>query len=91
LRYLMRDLSMLSDEPTPICIDNRSAIALGKNFISNKRTKHIDIRFHFIREKVHEGVIVLLPIATTEMPADCLTKPLGQQKFLHCKTRIFGM
>ena len=91
LRCLMRDLGLLTEVPTTLYIDNRSAIVLGKNFISNKRTKHIDIRFHFIREKVHEGLIVLLPIATTEMPADCLTKLLGQQKFLPCKSRIFGM
>ena len=36
LRYLMRDLGLLTEVPTTICIDNRSAIALGKNYISNK-------------------------------------------------------
>jgi hypothetical protein len=91
LRFLFRDLGLPMQAPTSISIDNRGAIALGKNFISNKRTKHIDIRFHFIREKVRDGVITLHPIATKDMPADCLTKPLGSQKFLQNRSLLFGM
>jgi hypothetical protein len=90
LKFLFRDLGFNVSVPTTLCIDNQGAIALGKNYISNKRTKHIDIRFHFIREKVHDGTIVLQPIPTLEMPADCLTKPLGPQKFLRMRSRLFG-
>ena len=81
MRFLFRDLGLPMQASTGISIDNRGAIALGKNFISNKRTKHINIRFHFIREKVKDGVITLHPIGR-RYAADCLTKPLGYQKFL---------
>ncbi len=52
---------------------------MESDFISNRRTKHIDIKFHFIREKVGDGVIRLLYTPTAEMIADCLTKPVGKQ------------
>ena len=64
-----------------IYCDNSSAIALSKNFVFHKRTKHIDAKFHYIRELVNNGEIVLQHCRTEEKFADILTKPLAQKKF----------
>ena len=62
-----------------------SAIYLVKNQVYHARTKHIDIRFHFIREILDEGDIELLNIHTKENPSDMLTKVVSVVKFTHCK------
>ena len=53
MRRVLKDLSQNHQEPTIIFFDNNSAITLSKNHVFHKRTKHIDIRFHFIRELVN--------------------------------------
>ena len=64
-----------------IFCDNSSAIALSKNSVFHKRTKHIDTKFHYIRELVNNGEIILEHCRTQEKFADILTKPLGQKSF----------
>ena len=49
-----------------------------------KKTKHIDIRAHFIRDVISEGAIEMLKIATAENPADMMTKTIPAVKFKHC-------
>ena len=61
--------------------DNQSALLLAKNDTTAKRTKHVDIRYHFVREKVHEGKIELKYLKSENMIADIFTKPLGATKF----------
>ena len=60
--------------------DNQGAIALVENPVHHQRTKHIDIRFHFIRDQVTNGCIKVQYLQTKEMIADCLTKPVGRTK-----------
>ena len=55
LRRLLADLQALPVEPTVIMEDNQSAIAIARNPILHARTKHIDIRYHYVREAVQEG------------------------------------
>ena len=64
-----------------IFCDNSSAIALSMNSVFHKRTKHIDTKFHYIRELVNSGEIVLEHCRTQEQVTDILTKPLGQKSF----------
>ncbi len=67
---------------TPILnMDNQGAIALGKNPVHHNRTKHIDIKYHFIREKVLNGEIDLRYCPTQDMIADTLTKALAKPSF----------
>ena len=61
-----------------------SAIHLAKNQVYHARTKHIDVRFHFVREILDEGDIKLLKIHTKENLTDMLTMVSGV-KFTHCK------
>ena len=57
------------------------SIALSKNSVFHKRTKHIDTKFHYIRELVSNGEIVLQHCRTEEQLADIITKPLAQNSF----------
>jgi len=65
--------------------DSMSAIYLAKNQVYHARTKHVDIRFHFVREILDEDDIELLKIHTKENPVDMLTKVVSCVKFTHCK------
>ena len=60
--------------------DNTSAINLSKNPIKHSRTKHIDIRYHFLRDHVQNGDISLEFIDTNNQLADILTKPLNEER-----------
>ena len=63
--------------------DNQGAIYLAKDDKFHQRTKHIDIRYHFIRQHVENGDITLVYCATENMTADILTKALPSMKQKH--------
>jgi len=69
--------------------DIMSAIYLAKNHVYHERTKHIDIKFHFIWEIFDEGDIKLQKIHTKENPTDMLTKVALRVKFAHCKELFY--
>lgn len=82
LQFLMGELLPENENKPILAMDNQSAIKLIKNPENHKRTKHIDIRFHFIREKyVKEKLFDLKFVSTTQQIADILTKPLARDKF----------
>jgi len=81
MKRMLRSLGQEQEKATMIFCDNSSAIALSKNSVFHKRTKHIDTRFHYIRELVSNGEIVLQHCRTQEQVADILTKPLDQKSF----------
>ncbi|GKF65100.1 hypothetical protein Tco_0188548 [Tanacetum coccineum] len=64
----------------PIYCDNKSAIALCCNNVQQSRSKHIDIRFHFIKEQVENGVVELYFVNTEYQLADIFTKSLGRER-----------
>ena len=81
LRRLLMDINALPNGPTVLMEDNQGAIAIAKNPIVHARTKHIDIRYHYIREAVQGRTIKLEYCPTNEMLADILTKPLSKGRF----------
>lgn len=85
LRRLLSDLGWELSQPTAVMEDNQGAIAIVKNPVQHKRTKHIDIRHHFIREAVERGEIAVDYCPTNQMVADILTKPLPKPKFLQLR------
>ena len=87
LRQLMKELQIDCTTATTMYEDNQGAIAMSRNPVLHKRTKHIDIKYHFVREKTQDGTIELKYCPTNEMVADILTKPLskGQFEYLRCK------
>ena len=71
----------LSFDRVPIFVDNLSAISIAKNNVLYSRTKHIDIRFHFLRDNHETGHIDLNRVPSERQTADILTKPLEQDTF----------
>jgi hypothetical protein len=65
--------------------DSQSAMALAHNPVHHARTKHIDVRLHYIRDKVADGTIKLTYCPTYDMIADILTKPLPKPQFLRLR------
>jgi len=80
LNRLLTELGEMSKVPI-LNLDNQGALALAKNPVHHSRTKHIEIRYHFIREKVLKNEIELRYCATQNMIADILTKPLAKPSF----------
>ena len=68
-------------EKIPIYCDNTSAIAITQNPVQHSRTKHIDIRYHFIREHVMNGTVELHFVPTDKQLAEIFTKPLDENTF----------
>ena len=85
LRRLSTELGCLPTGPTLIYEDNQASIAMAKNPQFHGRAKHIDIRYHFIREQIELGIIKLEYCPTEVMTADMLTKGLNGERF--CKLR----
>jgi hypothetical protein len=90
LRSLLEELGFSESEPTHLLCDNQGALALARNPVNHPRTRHIQLRFHFIRKAVARKQIFLEYCPTDEMVADVLTKGLGTIK--HYKfIRMLGM
>jgi hypothetical protein len=83
LRTLIKELFGEIKGPTTLYSDNQSAIALTKDHQHHMRTKHIDIRFHFIQWIIEEGKVRLIYCPTVDMLADLLTKALPTAKVKH--------
>ena len=81
LRRLLRDIGFVQKAPTVIAEDNQGAICLSQNPRDHSRTKHIDIKFHYIREKVSGRELQVQYCATGDMVADTLTKGLPKPAF----------
>ncbi|PLW40465.1 hypothetical protein PCANC_09340 [Puccinia coronata f. sp. avenae] len=93
LQSLMQSINGSSIYPIDIFTDNQAALALSRNPLANQRTKHIDVKFHFVCEAVDKGWVNISYISTAVMPADGLTKSLANPKhsaflsFLKMKVR----
>ena len=89
-RGLLAELGVTVATSSVIYGDNQSTVALSANGIKSERTKHIDIKWNFITEKVSEGVIQLVWIPTTEQQADIFTKALAKPQFEVLRTLLLG-
>ena len=67
-----------------VYIDSQSALQLCKNPVFHERTKHVDVRYHFIKERVTDGSIIVEKIATENNPSDISTKVVLLSKFKLC-------
>lgn len=88
LRRLLEDLRFSSQEGVPIFCDSQSAIAIGKNPVQHRRTKHIQIKYHVVREAERNGDIKLQYCKSEEQLADVLTKALGRQSFERFRDKL---
>lgn len=79
----MGELGVKQKTVTVYC-DSSRALHLYKNPTHHERTKHIDIKIHFIRNKVSKGAMKMSKVHTDESPADMLTKVVSIAKFKMC-------
>ena len=80
LRGVLQDLGEVQTKATSIKCDNQSAVMLAKNPVHHDRTKHIEIKHHFIRELIAKEEVQLDNCQTNEQVADLFTKSLPQMK-----------
>ena len=79
LRLLLSELGLHQREPTKLWCDNESAISLARNPESHKRSKHIDVRYHYIREQIAKSVMEISYVNTKNQLADILTKAVDTE------------
>lgn len=83
LRYYKLEQGTMS-----LFVDNKSVIDISKNPVQHSRTKHIDIRHHFILKLVEENVVSLDYVKTKDQLIDILTKPLDSKQFEYLRSVI---
>ena len=80
LRQLFADMKCHSRESVILFADNQGAIALANNPVQHQRSKHIDIKYHFIRDEIMSGIVDLRYIPSEENVSDIFTKPVSKNK-----------
>ena len=88
LTFLLKDIHTASPLPVSLYCDNNSAIHIAQNPSFHERTKHIELDCHLVREKLHTGLIHLLPISTKLQLADIMTKPLHPGPFQNILSKL---
>ena len=78
---MLKDMHIHYDDPIPIFCDNTSVIIISKNPVMHSKTKHIPIKYHFLREQVLSKVIKLEYVGTKDQIVDIFTKPLPKSQF----------
>ena len=81
IKRVLKELGQLDEGCTTIMCDNSSTIKLSKNPVLHGRSKHIDVRFHFLRNLTKEGIITLVHCGSQDQIADIMTKPLKLESF----------
>jgi hypothetical protein len=81
---------LLGREPevVELKVDSKSPLTLVRNPVFHERSKHIDLRYHFIRNCLAEGTVSVTYINTVDQLTDILTKALGRVKFQELRARI---
>lgn len=88
LSRLVADITCSDVKKFKLFIDNRSAEELSKNPVFHERSKHIDTRYHYIRECVADGVLEVQHVSTEDQLADMLTKPLARIRFAEMRRQL---
>ncbi|KAM1392939.1 hypothetical protein PS1_029222 [Malus domestica] len=91
IRLILKDLQVVLPSPPVLHCDNISALALCSNPVFHSQIKHLDIDFHFVRERVQKRDLHVAYISTTDQVADILTKGLYGPLFVqHCHNLKLG-
>ena len=88
LRELLKQLGFEQLGPTPLMCDNKSTILMILNPVFHERTKHIGLKYHFIRQQLKSRTIEMVSVPTDDQLGDILTKPLAAGKFNLNRSRI---
>ena len=88
LRKLLVDLGCKADSPTVLKEDNQGAIELSRSPRFHNRTKHIDVAFHFICERISSNKVKVVYCPSSDMLADIMTKGLARGRFQKCRNLL---
>ncbi|CAJ2633216.1 unnamed protein product [Trifolium pratense] len=88
IESVLKELKVDVERPIKLQIDNKSAINLAKNPVLHGRSKHIETRFHFLREQVNQGSLEVIHCATGSQIADAMTKSLKTDRFLSLRSSL---
>ncbi|CAL1370481.1 unnamed protein product [Linum trigynum] len=88
LRWLLHELGVSSSGPTPLHRDNQAASRISANPVFHERTKHVEIDYHFIRERIASLEIVPRKISTQDQMADLFTKGLDEERFAFLRSKL---
>ena len=88
LKLFLHLIHLPVPHPFPIYCDNQSTCIIAKSDTVSSRTKHIDVRHHFIRQHINDGSFDMLWLPTTDMTADIFTKPLPASSFLRHRDNL---
>ena len=83
LAHLVKDLGMIVEMPTLHC-DSQSAIMMAKNPIFHAKTKHIDVKYHFIMDMLEDKLMKLVKVHIYDNPTNLMTKGLPLERFAQC-------
>ena len=86
--YILRDIGLYLKRPTILFCDNMSALYLTVNPVIHARTKHIEIDYHFVREKVTIGALVTRFVSSVDQITDVFTKPLTKDVFYCLRDKL---
>jgi hypothetical protein len=88
IQKLLKELSLMENVQLELFYDNQSSMEMAKNPVGHHKTKHMNIRHHYIRNQVLKGEINLIYTPTSEQIADILTKALGRTKFEYFRSAL---
>jgi len=81
LSALIKELKLECRQPIQLLVNNKSAPSLSKNPVCHGRSKHIETKFHFLRDQICQGILELVYCPTEDQVADVFTKALRQSRF----------
>ena len=84
----MEELGFEQSEPITLRIDSTGAASLAKNRMISQQTKHIDIKYHYIRDIIESNQLILEHVASEDNVADIFTKPLSALKFIQFREQM---
>jgi hypothetical protein len=88
LKKTLQDIKIVFEEPITIYYDNTRAISLSKNPVQHSKSKHIPIKYHYLRDRAENKNIKLEYVPTQEQVENIFTKPLNKDVFEYLRQRL---
>jgi hypothetical protein len=88
MKQTLEYLQIRYDDPIIINCDNNSSVSISKNTVIHSKTKHIPIKYHFLRDRVSQKVVKIVYVDTKEQIADIFTKPFPRSTFENIRQKL---